>query len=443
MVDVKKSKLLFLFGIIAISTFLLTQPIKFVRGQGTLISVDPFVIDGLGVDGYTWEEISLQSWCSGNGTKQNPYIIEDIEINHLPLEYEQCLDIKNSDVHFIIRYSVFHDAGGRITDPPQSWGGNGIRLLNTSNGIISNNTCYNNGNNGIELTEQSKNNLVVNNTCFGNDDHGIYISAYCENNTVLENNIGTNDYSGISTFRAYNNRIVNNSIVGIYDSHYDKGIYLRESDNNLIKGNLIDHSLMGIELEISDYNNITYNTIHYYQHTIQEVGVNHQVCEGNIIENNTLIFDDFIPPYISIYEPLEDQVFNVTSPSFDIYIVERLTTGIDSQWYSLDNGISNYSFTLTNVHTGTDSYGQFISGDGIGVIDKEVWNELESGNITIQFYVKDGNGNIACKEITIIKDVSEPIPNGLAIHGFNPLIQISIIGIFCVLIISKKLKKTK
>lgn len=441
MIEVKQTKLLFFCGIIAISTMLLTQPIKFVNGQGTLISVNPFVIDDLGVDGYTWEEISLQSWCSGNGTEENPYIIENIRINHTPIASGHCLAIKNSNVHFIVRYSEFHDAGGRIIEPPQSWGGSGICLYNTSNGIIANNTCYNNVHSGIELVSEAKSNLIINNSCSGNA-HGIQIGYLSENNTVIKNIIGTNENFGIYTYRAYLNRIVNNSIKGDYDGSFHKVIYMRESDRNIVSGNLLDHGITGIELEISDYNNITNNTIHYYRHTVQEVGVNNHYCEGNIIEDNMLIFDDFVPPYISINEPQEYQTYNSTSPTFDLYIVERLTTGIDSQWYSLDNGISNYSFSITNFNTGTDSYGQFIAGDGIGAINQEFWSNLENGNITIQFYVKDGNGNIAVKEVTVEKNVPEPTPNGLAVQGFNLLIFIGIIGISCVLLIFKRLKKT-
>lgn len=425
MVEVKKTKLLFLFGIIAISTFLLTQPIKIANGQETLTSVNPFVIDGLGVDGYTWEEISLLSWCSGNGTSENPYIIENIKINHIPLEYGHCLAIENSEVHFIIRYSIFHAAGGQILDPQQSWGGNGIWLYNTSNGIIANNTCYNNGNNGIELVEQSRNNLVINNTCYGNDDHGIYISAYCENNTAIKNNIGTNENSGISTFRAYNNRIINNSVIG--NNHY--GVYLRDSDYNTVKGNFIDHVYSGIYLEDSHHNNITFNEVYYYQSTITGSGV------GNIIENNTFIFDDFMPPYISINKPQENQIFNHTAPNFNIFISERLVTGIESQYYTINNGVENYSFALTNIRTGVD----FISGEGIGVINQEVWNGLNEGNITIRFYAKDNNGNIAYKEVSIIKYIPEP--NRASISGFHPLIMIGIIVFLSVILNYKKITK--
>lgn len=117
-------------------------------------------------------------------------------------------------------------------------------------------------------------------------------------------------------------------------------------------------------------------------------------------------YDD-IPPSISIIEPFENQIFNITPPSFNIYIVERLETGINSQWYTLDYGISNYTFSLTNFKTGIDSYGEYISADGVGMINQDAWNNFGNSNITVRFYVKDGNGNIAYEEVNIIKNAPE------------------------------------
>ena len=122
----------------------------------------------------------------------------------------------------------------------------------------------------------------------------------------------------------------------------------------------------------------------------------------------SLEYDD-MPPSINIRDPQENQIFNNTPPSFNVYIVERLVTGIDSQWYTLDNEISNYPFSLANFKTGIDSYGEYISGDGIGVINQEAWNRLENGNIIIRFYAKDGNGFVAYKEIIVIKNATAPI----------------------------------
>ena len=120
------------------------------------------------------------------------------------------------------------------------------------------------------------------------------------------------------------------------------------------------------------------------------------------------VYDD-TPPGINIKDPQENQMFDNTPPSFNVQIWDRLSTGIDSHWYTINNGITNYPFSLTNFKTGMDSYGEYISGDGIGVINQDAWNALENGNIMIRFYAKDSNGNVANKKLIVIKNVTNPI----------------------------------
>ncbi|MFX0140425.1 MAG: NosD domain-containing protein [Candidatus Hodarchaeota archaeon] len=413
----RNKKALILVGFVILSVFLI---IPQVRAEDGLIEVSPFIISG----NSDWESLSMsQSWCSGNGTINNPYIIENIEVAHTDYDYfdrgvDNCLKIENSDVYFTIRNCMLHGAGRLpIKQDDGSWiigyGGSGIFLYNCSNGLIINNTCYDNvQSNGIVLADV-KNTVVMNNSCFDNVV-GIYIGAYSENNIVQENNVGTNKNGGIYTYMVYNNKIINNNIIGDYRASHNIGINMRESDNNLIDGNLIDHALTGIELEASDYNNITNNIVYYYEYDIVDYISN----IGNIFENNTCIFDDFMPPSISISEPQNDQIFNRTSPSFNVYIVERLSTGLNSQWYTLNNGTIKYNFSLVNIRIGNDSYGEYIAGDGIGEINQEAWDKLANVNITIRFYAKDNKGNIAYKEVIVVKEAPPEPPIIEYVIGF-------------------------
>jgi len=75
-------------------------------------------------------------------------------------------------------------------------------------------------------------------------------------------------------------------------------------------------------------------------------------------------------------------------PSFDISIVEGIA---DSTWYSLDNGISNNSFTGTT-----------------GVINETAWYDLQDGTVKITFYVNDSKGYIGKAEVSIIKTIASP-----------------------------------
>jgi parallel beta-helix repeat protein len=436
-------RIFFLLEIIVIGAILFSLPD--VRGQDVKITLSPFVIDDLGIDGYTWEEISLQEWCKGNGTKWNPYIIENIEIEHTDHDYfdrglSDCLEIKNSEVYFIIKNCSFHGAGRLpVKQEDGSWligyGGEGLSIYNCSNGLIMDNYCYDNiQSSGIELS-LTRDFEVVNNTCFNNHG-GVYIDFMSENVTVLDNTIRTNSLSGISLSKSDYIRIVNNNIIADYQHYFLSGITTSESDHNILDGNLIDHAKTGIGLEVSDYNNITNNIIHYYQYDIVEIGRTPppDYCEGNIFDNNTCIFDDFMPPSISIAIPQENSIYNRTAPSFNVYIVERLSTGIDSQWYTVDNGITNHTFTLSNFDTGNDSYGEYIAAYGIGVIDQEVWNRLGNGNIAIRFYANDTLGHIAYSEVIVIKNFSPPV-----IIGYDIYISIGMISVI-LLVMKRRLK---
>ena len=156
-----------------------------------------------------------------------------------------------------------------------------------------------------------------------------------------------------------------------------------------------------------------------------------------MIENNVCIFDDFMPPSISIREPQGNQIFNSTSPSFNVYIVERLSTGIDAQWYTINNGTTHYAFNLINYDTGVDSYGEYLDGDGIGVINEAAWNSLDNGHITIRFYANDTLGNLAYQEVIVIKSFpSQPI-----IPGYNIFLLIGAMSALLIIIIRKQKQK--
>ena len=191
----------------------------------------------------------------------------------------------------------------------------------------------------------------------------------------------------------------------------NKSDFIKRFDNEYITDGSHDY----LQFNISKYSNRDNISIvltpsldridaqnHVYLHS-REAGGNKPKIIWTCLE-----YDD-MPPSISINEPNENQVFYNTPPSFNVYIVERLATGITSQWYTLDNGISNYIFSLTNNKTGMDSYGEYISAEGIGVINQTVWNRLENGNVIIRFYAEDGNGNVGYGVIVVMKNTTEPI----------------------------------
>lgn len=134
------------------------------------------------------------------------------------------------------------------------------------------------------------------------------------------------------------------------------------------------------------------------------------------LEITELAIIDEIAPIILINSPTINEIFGQYSPAFDLTIIED---NLDVTWYTLDDGITNVTFTgLT------------------GTINQTLWEYLPAGHVTIVFYAKDLNENIGSKAVTIVKEIEE-------ISGYYLILFIGIIGVSSTLILNKKLKKIK
>lgn len=204
----------------------------------------PFIIDDMGNGNYTWTEMANQNWCSGSGTSNNPYILQDllIEGNNI----SNCIEIRNSKKFFQLLDCEFEQSLYTSNNA-------GIKMVNVSNGIFSNNTCSYNGN-GIILID-------------------------CYNITILNNEIYDNGWDGIQLNNCHNITIRTNK--NSIDSNERAGIYLLLSSYNNITDNSIEHSQYGIYLYESSFNQITYNE--FYRNSKNIIEIN---CVDNVIENN-------------------------------------------------------------------------------------------------------------------------------------------------------------
>lgn len=171
--------------------------------------------------------------------------------------------IKSSWVN-ITRFTIENGrVGVYITGPDYSYNniidniilGNweGIRLQNSSNNKLCNNIINDNANFGIVLYE-SNNNLITANT-FIDDYMAIFLGRWSDKNVISGNNF-TGNIFGINLEYCFNNLIHNNSI-----ANGTRGISFsfskdNNATNNIIKNN--DHS--GIYLSNSDENIILPNT---------------------------------------------------------------------------------------------------------------------------------------------------------------------------------------
>jgi len=210
--------------------------------------VPPIMIDSSGKTGYTWSQISVLDWCSGSGTSSDPYIIEWIIINGGNLG--SCLEIRNSQVHFEIRNSVFAFSGSRAFDA-------GIKLYNVTNGLLSKLNCSLNNNIGI---------ILIN----------------CLSIMVTESDMNENDVGGIYLLKSHNNFIKDNDKTISRNGNF--GIKLNASLYNTISGNYISHNTYGIFIFRSNHTTVSENFLIKNTKAIEE-----QESESTYKEKNKII----------------------------------------------------------------------------------------------------------------------------------------------------------
>ena len=171
-------------------------------------------------------------WCSGWGTSDSPYIIENVTINGL--NAGNCIEIINSYRKFIIRDSTFFNSGPSVRTA-------GVMLFNVSQGKILNNNIYNHRGHGI-YQSTSDHNVVMENK-IGSNEFGIGL-LYCNVTLIVNNTANNNNYGGIIVEWSEDIQLEGNNASG---NMY--GIVLDNTDNSKLMGNtLIDNEWFGLEL---------------------------------------------------------------------------------------------------------------------------------------------------------------------------------------------------
>ncbi|MHA1496529.1 MAG: hypothetical protein ACTSRT_03025 [Promethearchaeota archaeon] len=122
-------------------------------------------------------------------------------------------------------------------------------------------------------------------------------------------------------------------------------------------------------------------------HIIQVIG-NNSLGEIFETEKRHFVVDTRIPE-IMILSPIENKDYGELAPKYDLFIDEE---NLISAWYTIDGGITNFSITELNDY-----------------IDQDAWLAPLNGPITVEFYAKDIVGRIGYKNITIIKNVINPL----------------------------------
>ena len=97
---------------------------------------------------------------------------------------------------------------------------------------------------------------------------------------------------------------------------------------------------------------------------------------------------DIMNPEISIISPINNEVFGLTPPKFEVSINEP---NLDTTWYSLNDGV-NITFSSPS-----------------GFIDQAAWDTCGNGTVSIIFYVKDEADNEGSAQVIIRKEATPPL----------------------------------
>lgn len=185
-------------------------------------SHDPIRIDN---DTDLKNTAKAENWL-GNGSEDNPYIIEGYEIDGSG--NGSCIYIGNTTEYFVVTDCYLHDAKG---DHRDYFDNTAVHFYRVTNGIVKNNTISSCGHYGIYL-RGSKDTCLKNNVVRRNNDDGIYLVG-SKNNILINNTVESNEWDGISLKeKSDNNTIANNTLVDNGDS-----IEMISSNRNLIYHN--------------------------------------------------------------------------------------------------------------------------------------------------------------------------------------------------------------
>ncbi|MBY9005654.1 MAG: right-handed parallel beta-helix repeat-containing protein, partial [Candidatus Lokiarchaeota archaeon] len=279
------SSFLFIFG----NTFRTQNYIENSKINSSAIE-SPIFIDATatGVGAHNWTWAKNQTWCNGEGTWNDRYTIEDLIIDAGWNEY--CIKIENSNAFFKIENCTLYGSGAD-TDIDA-----GIKLVNTSNGMLINNDCSNNNRMmGIFLRSSCNNNTIINNTIFESSyvtfslRYGIRIMDYCDENKILNNNIDGiyritgKETAGISIENNCDLNLVQGNLV---NDCWDNGIYVYNySEGNIITENILsENSGYGVLFDTYCHNNEVFNNTAIENSA--GIGFKEECYNNNIYHNN-------------------------------------------------------------------------------------------------------------------------------------------------------------
>ncbi|MHA1499180.1 MAG: NosD domain-containing protein [Promethearchaeota archaeon] len=402
--------------------------------------LSPFSIDDNGGGDYTWIQARDEDWCSGSGTLNDPYVIENITIDAGGVG--NALVIRDSVVPFIIQNNKFINSGPSLYNA-------GLNLINVSNGILLNNNCSFNNEDGIRLKD-STNITIECNTLTHNERRGLFLTS-SSGNTIINNtathNRGTQSvfFSTSSDNDFFGNNVSNNSLRGIwlqssstrnnifhniFKNNGETGIFLSDSPNNTFSyNNITNNAYFGINLNNGHNTNIINNLI------------NNNKKSGIAIYDNC--YDSIILENILEENENNGILISTSHQSNRIQIANNnISKNYDAGIYFDNTGDNNVSGNIikNNNNYGMIIYANYVNGNNhifnntflnntinaAEIIQQNNWNNSLIGNYWDDYEGRDLNGdgigdspyNISGSTpskdylpICVIKDTEAPIIN--------------------------------
>jgi parallel beta-helix repeat protein len=215
-----------------------------------------------------------EGW-SGDGSAQDPYIIENYDITLGPTP-EASINITNTRANYTIR--------GCNLIGPEATPSYGIYLVNSTNGRIINNMITKFAN-GVNVVGGSSN-LVVTGNNISYNSYSIWWED-SDNLTITQNHCSHNFFTGIYISNSDEGTISGNNCSG----NGNHGIHLYSiSRYHVLTDNIcIKNTWNGLRLESAIENTLENNTSSENEVGVFAVGSNDNFIQWNIFENNTLI----------------------------------------------------------------------------------------------------------------------------------------------------------
>ena len=339
----------------------------------------------------------------GNGSSDNPFLLDRISISLNSTVYGSALVIKNTTWYFVLSNSSF--SGGKFLSSPDQIGA-GILLSNVQNGVIEN--CEMD-NDIVGLKIISCSDVLVRHVCirtYYNSDTGLDMESshdiiLCDSDlpSIFDDSVGmrmisctsclieNNSFSSRSTHveDSNGNRFLNNTWSGMYDY----GLNLIVSDGNLVQGNIFGYASYN-SVNVVDGQNDSFlgNLFNGYSHMgiyLQNSSYS-QVCGNNFTNSNNCIY---------IYLGGNELIYNNNIQTS----VEGIRLDGSSHVMVLRNRISDCTFAAIEL-----SGGPMVQIYGNVLVHDSIYTYADSSSLTS--YAIDSNNTVNGGPVCYYKDLN-------------------------------------